>query len=86
MDWQTYIHSDPDILLGQPVVKGTRLSVEFLLSLLASGWTEQHILDNYPTLMPETLRAVFASARNHDTHQTQAATHTSAGTGDPRGR
>ena len=60
MDWREYIHSDPEILLGKPVVKGTRLAVEFILRLFASGWTEQQVLENYPTLTPETLRAVFA--------------------------
>ncbi len=62
MDWQKYIHSDPDILVGKPVVKGTRLSVDFLLSLFAEGWTEQQILQNYPTLTRQSLRAVFAFA------------------------
>ncbi|GAB4526224.1 MAG: DUF433 domain-containing protein [Anaerolineae bacterium] len=62
MDWRQYIHSDPDILLGKPVVKGTRLAVEFILSLFASGWTEEEILENYPTLTPEALKAVFAFA------------------------
>ncbi|MDH7487179.1 MAG: DUF433 domain-containing protein [Anaerolineae bacterium] len=62
MDWRKYIHSDPEVLLGKPVVKGTRLSVEFLLGLLAAGWTEKQILDNYPTLTPQGLRAVFAFA------------------------
>lgn len=62
MNWQKYIHTDPKILVGKPVVKGTRLSVEFLLGLFAAGWTEQQVLDNYPTLTPEALRAVFAFA------------------------
>ena len=60
MDWKQYIHSDPDILLGKPVVKGTRLSVDFILRLFANGWTEQQVLENYPTLTPQALRAVFA--------------------------
>lgn len=62
MDWRPYIHSDPDILLGKPVVKGTRLAVDFILRLLAAGWTEQQVLENYPTLTHEALRAVFAFA------------------------
>ncbi|MEZ4513118.1 MAG: DUF433 domain-containing protein [Chloroflexota bacterium] len=62
MAWQTYIHSDPKTLNGKPVVKGTRLSVEFLLSLFAAGWTEQQVLENYPTLTMESLRAVFVYA------------------------
>ncbi|MBC1222030.1 DUF433 domain-containing protein [Nostoc sp. UCD121] len=60
MDWQQYIHSDPKILLGKLTVKETRLSVEFLLGLFAAGWTEQQVLENYPTLTSEALRAVFA--------------------------
>ncbi len=62
LDWRQYIHSDPEILLGKPVVKGTRLSVEFILGLFAAGWTEEQVLENYPTLAPESLRAVFAFA------------------------
>ena len=59
IDWKKYIHSDPEILMGKPVVKGTRLSGEFILGLFAEGWTEQQILENYPTLTKERLRAVF---------------------------
>ena len=62
MDWRQYIHSDPGILLGKPVVKGTRLSVDFILRLFAVGWTEQQVLENYPTLTSHALRAVFAFA------------------------
>jgi len=62
MNWQEYIHSDSEILLGKPTVKGTRLSVEFSLGLFAAGWTQQQVFDNYPTLTSEALRAVFAFA------------------------
>jgi len=62
IDWRQHIHSDPEILLGKPVVKGTRLSVDFILRLFAAGWTEQQVLENYPTLAPDALRAVFAFA------------------------
>ena len=44
------ITTDPEILGGKPVVKGTRLAVEFLLDLMAQGWTETEILRNYPGL------------------------------------
>jgi uncharacterized protein (DUF433 family) len=60
MSWQDYIHSDSEVLLGKPVVKGTRLSVEFLLGLFAAGWTQEQVLENYPSLTLEALRAVFA--------------------------
>jgi uncharacterized protein (DUF433 family) len=62
MNWRDYIHADPEILAGKPVVKGTRLAVEFLLGLLGTGWTQEQILANYPTLTPEGLQAVFAFA------------------------
>jgi uncharacterized protein (DUF433 family) len=39
MNWRTHIHSDPNVLMGKPVVKGTRLAVDFILDLLAEGWT-----------------------------------------------
>jgi len=60
MNWENYIHSDPDILVGKPVIRGTRLSVEFILGLFFTGWTEQQIFENYPTLNQDSLRAVFA--------------------------
>lgn len=62
MDWRAHIYSDPEILAGKPIVKGTRLSVEFLLGLFGAGWTQDQILGNYPTLTPEGLRAVFSFA------------------------
>ena len=64
MSWQDYIHSDPKVLLGKPVVKGTRLAIEFLLGLLAAGWTQEQILENYPSLTPEALRAVFVRQKS----------------------
>lgn len=48
MDWQNYIVSDKDVLLGKPTIKGTRISVEHIVGLFAQGWTENDILENYP--------------------------------------
>jgi len=62
MNWATYIHSDPAILAGKPVIRGTRLAVDFIMRLFATGWTEEQIIENYPTLSHESLRAVFAYA------------------------
>ena len=62
MDWREHIHSDPEILSGKPVVKGTRLTVDFLLELLAAGWSGEQLLDSYPNLSHDSLRAVFAFA------------------------
>ena len=60
MNWQEHIVSDKDILLGKPIIKGTRVSVELVLDLLESGWTEDQILEAYPFLSPASLKAVFA--------------------------
>jgi uncharacterized protein (DUF433 family) len=60
VDWRDYIHADPDILAGKPVIKGTRIAVEFVLELFAAGWSIEDVLDSYPTLTPEALQAVFA--------------------------
>ncbi len=62
MDWQRFIHSDPEVLAGKPVVRGTRLSVDFLLDLFAAGWTAEQVLESYPSLTREALQAVFAFA------------------------
>jgi uncharacterized protein (DUF433 family) len=62
VDWQEYIHSDPKILAGKPVVKGTRLAVDFILGLFAAGWTMEQVLESYPTLTAEALQAIFAYA------------------------
>jgi uncharacterized protein (DUF433 family) len=55
---------DPDVLAGKPVVRGTRLSVEFVIGLLADRWTETEILDAYPGLDAEDIRACLAYARD----------------------
>ena len=60
MKWQNYITSDKEVLLGKPTIKGTRISVEHLVGLLAQGWSENEILENYPRLKKEALQAVFA--------------------------
>lgn len=62
------ITSDPAILLGKPVVRGTRLSVEFLLGLIAQGWPESEILRNYPGLTHEDLLACKANASQPPLH------------------
>jgi uncharacterized protein (DUF433 family) len=48
--WKERIHSDKSILLRKPVIKGTRIFVEFIVERLASGWTEQQLLGNYSRL------------------------------------
>jgi len=56
------IVSDSQILAGKPCVRGTRLSVEFLLELAASGATQEQILAQYPQLTPDGLAAAFQYA------------------------
>ena len=50
MNWQERITVDPEILSGKPIIKGTRISVEFVIELLASEWSIDEILRNYPGL------------------------------------
>jgi uncharacterized protein (DUF433 family) len=59
MNWKDYIVSDKEILLGKPTIKGTRIAVEHIVGLLAQGWSEVQILENYPRLTKESLQAVF---------------------------
>jgi uncharacterized protein (DUF433 family) len=59
MNWETYIESNESVLMGKPVIKGTRISVEHIINLLASGWSDRQILENYPRLTPVSLQAVF---------------------------
>jgi len=64
MEWHARIESDPAICGGRLRVKGTRLTVEFLLGLKMAGWSEAMILDSYPHLREDDLRAVFAFAQS----------------------
>ena len=60
--WQERIAIDANILTGKPVIKGTRLAVEFVVELLAQGWTEDDILRNYPGITREDIQACLAFA------------------------
>jgi len=55
---------DSDVLAGKPVIRGTRLAVEFIIDLLASGWNESQILDSYPGLTHDDILACLAYARD----------------------
>lgn len=69
MRWQDYITADPAVGAGKPVVRGTRLTVEFLLRLLASGWTREQILREYPHLPTEGLDAALLFAAEAVEHE-----------------
>ena len=62
MNWKDRIVLDPNILVGKPVIKGTRIAVEFIVELLAEGWTHEQILKNYPHLMTEDIQAALRHA------------------------
>jgi len=62
MNWQGRIIVDPRILVGKPVIKGTRLAVELIVDLLAQGWEEKEILRNYPGLLHEDVTACLQYA------------------------
>ena len=61
-DWRTRITVDRKILAGKPIIKGTRISVELILDLLANGWTIETILENYPNLKRKDITAVLKYA------------------------
>ncbi len=62
--WEERIIVDPKILVGKPVVKGTRLAVDFILDLLAQRWSHDEIIRNYPGLTIEDIQACLAYARD----------------------
>ena len=68
MTWTDHVHADPRIAGGKPVVRGTRLAVDFVLALLAEGWSREQLRANYPQLSDDALLAVFGYAADalHD--------------------
>ena len=53
---------DPEVLAGKPVIRGTRLAVEFILELLAAGQSESELLASYPGLTREDILACLSYA------------------------
>ena len=62
MDWKPYISADPDVMHGTACLRGTRIPVSVVLDNLAAGETSAAILDEYPTLTHEHVRAALAYA------------------------
>jgi uncharacterized protein (DUF433 family) len=62
LDWHDRIKLDPAILVGKPCIKGTRLSVEFIVQLLASGWTFEQILADWDYITQDDIQACLAYA------------------------
>ncbi len=63
-DWHERISVDPAVIVGKPVVRGTRLSVELILDLVTEGWSFEEVIANYPGLTVEDIRACVAYARD----------------------
>ena len=62
MDWHKRISVNPKVLVGKPVIKGTRIAVEFVVDLLGRGWTAEQILREYDHLSREDIQACLAYA------------------------
>ncbi len=60
--WEERIDRNPDILSGKPIIKRTRISVEFILNLLFSGWSYEEVLESYPHLSRESILAALEYA------------------------
>ena len=63
VNFKDHIESNPDIMLGKPVIKGTRITVELLLRKLADGYESGEILEMYPHLKPEDILAAIIYPR-----------------------
>ena len=65
MDWEERIELNPAVLVGKPIVRGTRIAVELVIERLADGWDEDTILEQYPSLDRDDIRAClhYASTR-----------------------
>jgi uncharacterized protein (DUF433 family) len=65
MDWRERIVCDPEILMGKPTIKGTRISVELVLGWLGSGWSVEQFLENYPHIQREDVLAALTYASQY---------------------
>jgi len=62
MDISAYIEVNPRVMMGKPVIKGTRLTVELILESLSAGETQENLLTSYPRLTKEAISAALAFA------------------------
>lgn len=65
IDWSTFIIQGTEKLPDKAVIKDTQLSIEFILELLAEGWTEAEVIEHYPVLTREIMHAVFAFIKDN---------------------
>ena len=69
MGYKDRIQISPKIMLGKPVIRGTRIPVELILRKLAEGATEAEVIDAYPSLTAEDIKAALAYAAETIAHQ-----------------
>jgi len=62
MNWKDRIEVNPAVLVGKPIIKGTRISVELILDRLADGWTMEDVLASYPHISREDVLAALSFA------------------------
>jgi uncharacterized protein (DUF433 family) len=62
MDWRTRIVIDAKVLVGKPVINGTRISVELVIDLLARGYTKEQIIEQYDHITLDDIQACLAYA------------------------
>lgn len=64
MDWQERIVADPRVLVGKPVIKGTRISVSLIMDLLSRNWTRLQIMQQYDHITDEDIQACLEYAKD----------------------
>lgn len=62
MDWKDRIEVNPAVLVGKPVIRGTRISVELIMDRMADGWTMEDVLAAYPHISREDVLAALSFA------------------------
>jgi uncharacterized protein (DUF433 family) len=61
-DPRSFVISDPNIMMGKPIIQGTRITVELIIEKLAAGETVEQILEAHPRLNPQSIQAALAFA------------------------
>jgi uncharacterized protein (DUF433 family) len=62
VDWRKRIVADPEVMTGKPIIKGTRLTVDHVIELLAEGWTTDQVVEEYPGVTAADVGACLAYA------------------------
>jgi len=62
VNWRERIEINPDVMTGKPIIRGTRLTVDHVIELLAEGWTTEQVVAEYPGVSPEDVAGCLAYA------------------------